>query len=117
MKSVLLSVLAALLLGALGTNAKAVCFKDGISVDPSNGPAIPWPTEFRQAQVILVGTVVSAQNVPDPKDAGLWSGTLYTLRVETLVKGQAGKSVQVFSPNDSGRLPLTNGTRYLLFFA
>jgi hypothetical protein len=106
----------ALLLGVWSTNANAVCFnRDGVSVDPSKGPVIPWPTEFRQASVILIGTVVSEKNIPDPKDAGFWSGSLYTLTVEALLKGKAGTSVQVFSPNDSGRLLLVNGARYLVF--
>ena len=115
MRRALLSFSMALLLGVLATNAKAVCFKDGVSVDPSNGPVIPWQTEFRQVPVILIGTVISEENVPDPKDATFWSGALYTLKVEALLKGKAGTSIQVFSPNDSGRLPLANGTRYLLF--
>jgi hypothetical protein len=111
----LLSFSITLLLGIWGTNAKAVCFKDGVSVDPSKGPVIPWSIEFRQTPVILIGTVVSESNITDPADAGFWSGRLYTVKVETLLKGQAGTSVQVFSPNDSGRLPLANGTRYILF--
>jgi hypothetical protein len=100
----------------LDTTAKAVCFtKDGVAADPSQGPVTPWPTEFRNASVILIGTVVSEKNVPDPKEPGFWSGTLYKLTVEALLKGKTGTSVQVFSPNDSGRLPLVIGTRYLLF--
>jgi hypothetical protein len=106
----------ALLLGAWGTNAKAVCFnKDLVSVDPSKSPVVPWPTEFRQASVILIGTVVAEKKIPNPKEPDYWSGTLYTLTVQALLKGKAGPSVQVFTPNDSGRLPLDKGTRYLLF--
>src|ERR1700743_2814167 len=45
------------------------------------------------------------------------SGTLFNLTVEALLKGKTGTSVQVFSPNDSGRLPLPIGTRYLLFLS
>jgi hypothetical protein len=106
----------ALLLGVWGTNARAVCFnKDGVSVDPSKGSVIPWPTEFRQASVILIATVVSEKNIPDPKEPDYWSGKLYRLTVEALLKGKTGSSVEVFSPNDSGRLLLANGIRYLLF--
>jgi hypothetical protein len=106
----------ALLLSVMGTNAKAVCLnKDGVSVDPSKSPFIPWPTEFRQASVILIGTVVAEKSISDPRGPELWSGTLYKLTVEALLKGKAGPSVQVFSPNDSGRLSLANGARYLLF--
>ena len=105
-----------LLPGVWGTNVRAVCFtKDGVSVDPSKGPVIPWATEFRHASVILIGTVVSEKNIPDPKEPDFWSGTLHKLTVESLLKGKTGPSIQVFSPNDSGRLPLANGIRYLLF--
>src|ERR1017187_4718528 len=97
----------ALLLGTWSTAAKAVCLnKDGVAVDPSKGSVIPWRTEFRHASLIFIGTVISKKNIPDPKEPTFWSGTLYTLKVETLLKGTAGVSVQVFSPNDSGRLPL-----------
>jgi hypothetical protein len=105
-----------LLLGIWTINAKAVCFnKDGVSVDPSQGSVIPWRTEFRQASLIVIGTVISMKNIPDPKEPTFSSGTLYTLKVETVIKGHAGISVPVFSANDSGRLPLTNRARYLLF--
>ena len=88
----------ALLLGVWNTNAKAVCFnKNGVSVDPSKGPVVPWPTEFRQASVILIGTVVAEKKIPVPKEPDYWSGTLYTLTVEALLKGKAIPSVQVFS--------------------
>jgi hypothetical protein len=70
----------ALLLGICGTTAKAVCFdKDGVSVDPSKGPVIAGPTEFRNASVVLIGTVVSEKNIPDAKEPDFWSGTLYNL--------------------------------------
>lgn len=111
-----ISFFVALLVSAWGTDAKAVCFnKDGVSVDPSKGPVIPWSTEFSQASVILIGTVVTTKNIADPKEPDVWAGTLYKLKVEAILKGKPESSVQVFSPNDSGRLPLVNGSRYLLF--
>jgi len=116
MRSALLFFFAAVLLGVGGPNAEAVCFnKDGVSVDPSKGSIIPWRTEFREASVVLIGTVVSEKNIPDPKDASFWSGTLYTIRTEAILKGKGGTSVQVYSPNDSGRMPLSTGSRYVLF--
>ena len=103
-------------MGVCGATAKAVCItKDGVSVDPSKQPIIPWATEFQQSSVILIGTVVAQKNIPDSKEPEFWSGTLYDLKVEALLKGDAGRSVQVFTPNDSGRLLLLNGVRYLLF--
>jgi hypothetical protein len=117
MKRAPFSLSIALLLGVWSTNAQAVCFnKDGLSVDPSsNGPAMPWDTEFRQATVVVIGTIFSEERIPDPNEAGFWSGTLYKLRLERLLKGKVGNTVAVFSPNDSGRLPLSKGIRYLLF--
>ena len=63
------SFFVALLVGVWGTNANAVCFdKNGVSADPSKAPVIPWATEFREASVILTGTVVAEKNIPDPKE-------------------------------------------------
>jgi len=106
-----------LVLGMIGIqDAKAVCFKDGVSVDPSkSGPTVSWQVEFRQSTAVVIGMVISAENVPDPKEAGFWSGTFYKVKVDSLLKGTVGDSVDVFSPNDSGRLPLAVGARYLLF--
>jgi len=103
-------------LGWWSTNTKAVCInKDGVSYDPSQVSAVPWRSEFREAAVVLIGTVVSQKSIPDTKEPTFSSGTLYTLKVEALLKGNVGASVQVFSPNDSGRLYLTAKSRYLLF--
>ena len=85
------SFLVALLVSVWGTNANAVGFnKNGVSVDPSKGPVIPWSTEFREASVILIGTVVAEKNIPDPKEPDSWSGTLYQLKVNALLKGKRG---------------------------
>lgn len=96
--------------------AAAVCFKDGVSVDPSSvGPVVSWEVEFQQAALVVVGTVLSEQRIPDPKEPDFWAGTLYRLKVESVLKGRSRKSLDVFTPNDSSRLPLTKGRRYLLF--
>jgi len=105
----------AIALGSWTSMAHAVCFKGDVSVDPSQGPVSPWDVEFRQSQVVLIGTVGSERNIPDPDNPGSWTGTVYKLRVNTLLKGTVGHSVQVFSENSSGRFPLTVGSRYVLF--
>lgn len=111
-----ISVIAVLLLSTWGTTAKAVCLnKHGVAVDPSKHPVISWATEFKQASVVLIGTVAAQQNIPDPKEPDSWAGTLYKLKVESFLKGKPSSSIEVFSPNDSGRLSLTTGVRYLLF--
>ncbi|HEX4132994.1 MAG TPA: hypothetical protein VHY84_00120 [Bryobacteraceae bacterium] len=98
-------------------NASAVCLKeDGVSVDPSTyGPIISWQAEFRRSTLVLIGKVISAKNVPDKDEPDFWAGTLYKITVDTFLKGAADISIEVFSPNDSGRLPLATHTRYLLF--
>jgi hypothetical protein len=98
------------------SGAQAVCFKDGVSVDPSkSGPVISWNAEFRQATAVVIATVLSAENVSDQKDPAFWSGTLYRVKIEALLKGNPRNSIDVFSANDSGRLLLATGTRYILF--
>jgi len=92
-----------------------VCFKGNVSVDPTEGPVAPWDVEFRQSQAVLIGTVGSERNIPDPENPGFWTGTVYKLKVNALLKGTVGHSVEVFSENSSGRFPLTVGCRYVLF--
>jgi hypothetical protein len=106
----------ALLLGVLGTNAQAVCFKNGVSVSASEtGPVVSWSEEFRQAAAVVIGTVLSERDVEDPKERGTTVGALYKLKLESRLKGNVGQTVDVFSTNDSGRVPLAKGKRYLLF--
>lgn len=111
------AALIGMMLGSLVTNAGAVCLnKEGISIDPSTyGPIVSWEVEFRRTELVLIGTVTSTKNVSDKDEPGLYAGTLYTIMVNSFLKGRAGVSIEVFSPNDSGRLPLAPRTRYLLF--
>lgn len=116
MNSIILSFSIVVLLGLWGNHAQAVCFKGDVSVNPvSDGPVISWSAEFRQSETVLIGTVLSAKNISDPEDVGSSSGTLYKLKVDTPLKGKIVNSAEVFSPNDSGRLPLAIGNRYILF--
>ena len=107
----------AVLFGFSVTKASAVCIKeDGVSVDPSTyGPIISWQAEFRRSTLVLIGTVTSTKNVTDKNEPDFWAGTLYKIAVDSFLKGGPGASIEVFTPNDSGRLPLTSGARYLLF--
>ena len=97
------------------SGAHAVCFKGDVSVDPTKGPVAPWNVEFRQSQAVVIGTAVSEKSIPDPANLGLWSGTVYTLKVDSTLKGSLGRPVEVFSENSSGRFPLKVRSRYLLF--
>lgn len=96
--------------------AAAVCFKGDVSVDPSSsGPVISWDAEFHQSELVVIGTVYSEHQIPDSKEREFWLGTLYQLRIAQTLKGTPRKSLEVFSPNDSGRMILARGSRYLLF--
>jgi hypothetical protein len=99
----------------LTSPARAVCFKGDVSVDPTKGPVEPWSVEFRQSQAVLIGTVGSERTIPDPDNPGFWTGTVYTLKVDALLKGAVGGSVRVFSEQSSGQFPLAIGSRYVLF--
>jgi hypothetical protein len=95
--------------------AHAVCFKGGVSVDPTKGPVTSWNVEFHKSQAVLIGSVGSERKIPDPENPGFWTGTVYQLKVDALLKGTVGHSVEVFSENSSGRFPLAVGSRYILF--
>lgn len=111
-----LAILCVWAAGFLGVTAKAVCFKGDVSVDPvTNGPVLSWEKEFQQSLLVVIGTAISAKNLPDPQSPDFWLGTLYKLKVEARLKGSAGPSIDVFSSNDSGRLPLKRAVRYVLF--
>jgi hypothetical protein len=113
MKRALLTV--AVAFGLWSNAAQAVCFKGDVSVDPTKGPVAPWDVEFRHSRVVLIGTVGSERNIPDPDNPGFWTGTVYKLKVDALLKGTVGNSIEVFSENSSGRFPLVVGSRYVLF--
>ncbi|HEY4089664.1 MAG TPA: hypothetical protein VGM43_27245 [Bryobacteraceae bacterium] len=46
---------------------------------------------------------------------GFFGATANAVCFKGEVKGSAGPTVDVFSSNDSGRLPLSGGARYILF--
>ena len=113
MKRAAFSLSLALLLGVWAMNAQAVCFKD---VSPS---------------IRRHGPVVSVEHGVSDRDSGCgrdgpfgreflsqgggFPARFYKLKLEGRLKGNVGETLEVFSPNDSGRLPLAKGTRYLLF--
>ncbi len=76
----------------------------------------PDPTvscEFLDADAVFVGTVASARSVPPRgEDLGGW---LYGLTVQELFRGPRTTTIEVFTENSSGRLPLEVAKQYLLF--
>jgi hypothetical protein len=70
-------------------------------------------TEFFRSEVVLTGTVVSVREWPT---AGAnREGWFYRVRVTRSYRGAARRFVEVFTGDDSARLPLVNGHSYLLF--
>jgi len=64
---------------------------------------------------VFVGTVVSVEVVPDKDDPSFIEGWRYQLRVDRPFRGMPQQTAQVHTANDSGRLILEVGHRYLLF--
>lgn len=115
MKQLHSSLFGVLALAWAGASAQAVCLdKNGVSFDASKtGPVVSWDEEFRKAAAVVIGTVLSERNIDD--SSGLRIRTQYKLKVESRMKGSSGDTLDVFSTNDSGRVPLAKGKRYLLF--
>ena len=70
-------------------------------------------TEFFRANAVFVGTVVYVTQKPGGDD--FIEGWTYELKVKKKYKGIDKSIVEVFSSNDSARLPLRLGHTYLLF--
>jgi hypothetical protein len=70
-------------------------------------------SEFFQASAVFAGTVISVSARSDTD--GFIAGWTYLLKVKKDYRGQKTPFVKVFTANDSGRLPLTKGSTYILF--
>jgi len=71
-------------------------------------------TEFFKSDLVFLGTVVDVHDLPE----GLNNsdpGWLYDLRVTKMYRGPQRAQLQVFTENNSARLPLEFGRSYLLF--
>ena len=91
-------------------SAHAVCLDDrGVS-----GYHIPLDKELRDAHVVAIGTVVSRKDVPPPSSNDD-EGTVYGFKVEETLSGARYKTINLFSPNNSGRFPMDIGRKYLVF--
>ena len=71
------------------------------------------PAEYARSKVVALGGVVGEQRVPEYE--GLLDGTVYTVRVQEMFRGQASRTISVFSENSSGRFPMKKGQLYILF--
>lgn len=87
---------------AIGS-AVAVCFKPNPRVC----------AEFFHSDAVFVGTVVA--EIPVLAEEGFCEGWVYRLRARKTYRGPAQDMFEVFTGNDSARLPLDVGETYLLF--
>ena len=69
--------------------------------------------EFFKSDLVFVGWVSSQRDVT--AESVFDDGWSYQLQVETVFRGDAGESIEVFTPNNSSRFPLDVGGKYLLF--
>lgn len=70
--------------------------------------------ELHDSAAAIVGTVESAQFVPESADHV--DGVRYVVRIDRLVHGKASQSaVTIFSENNADKFPMQMGKQYLLF--
>ena len=68
---------------------------------------------MHESHAVFIGVVLGERLVP-AKSENL-DGTVYTVKIEELLRGSVPPRVEVFSENSSGRFPMTKGRKYLLF--
>lgn len=68
---------------------------------------------YFRSDAVFVGQVTATKTVPDDGDKE--GGWIYTLKVIKPYLGAAQPTIDVFTANDSGRLRLDDGKKYLLF--
>jgi hypothetical protein len=95
-----------------------LCFALLVLATPALGFCLePQPTvtcEFLDSDVVLIGTVISTQNTPAQGDE-FDEGWTYEMSVQKMYRGPDGKTIKVFTQNNSARLPLETGREYVLF--
>ncbi|HLW80482.1 MAG TPA: hypothetical protein VKS20_00420 [Candidatus Acidoferrales bacterium] len=79
----------------------------------------PQPTvacEFLDSDAVFIGTVISTRNTPAQGDE-FDEGWTYEISVQKMYRGPHGKTINVFTENNSARFPLETGREYVLFAA
>jgi hypothetical protein len=71
------------------------------------------PQEFKQSQVIIIGTVESARQTPQSWDT--LDGTNFIVHIDQKVKGKQSGEITVFSEHSEDGFDLQVGKQYLLF--
>jgi hypothetical protein len=73
----------------------------------------PVTQEYKQAESVIIGTVLSAHPVPQSWDT--LDGTNYAVHIDQKVKGKASGEITIFSEHSVQQFNLQVGTQYLLF--
>lgn len=90
---------------AVGKDARGFCF----------APQLRVSDEYFVSPLVLTGTVMASRNVVDPADPEGWTGTFYTIRVDSVYRGQAPRSMELYSENSTSRFPMELHRPYILF--
>jgi len=99
------ALLAVFALLTFGREALAFCF----------APKLRVSDEYFISDLIVTGTMTASRNIVDPADPEGWTGTFYTVQVDTVYRGNAPKSLEVYSENSTARFPMEEHKLYVLF--
>ncbi len=73
----------------------------------------PATQEYKQAQSVIIGTVVSEQHVPQSWDT--LDGINYDVHIDQKVKGKQSGEITIFNEHSARQFNLEVGRQYLLF--
>jgi hypothetical protein len=74
---------------------------------------MPVGQEKKESQAIIIGTVMSARQVPQSWDS--LDGTDYVVHIDQKVKGKQSGEITIFSEHSADGFNLEAGKQYLLF--
>ncbi len=74
---------------------------------------IPVSQEMKDSEAIIIGTVMSASQVPQSWDS--LDGTDYVVHIDRKVKGKQSGEITVFSEHSDAGFKMQTGQKYLLF--
>ncbi len=88
-------------------------FASATALSAECGAKVPAVKEYKQSEAVIVGTVVSAHQVPQSWDT--LDGTDYVLHIDQKVKGKQSGEITIFSEHSEDGFDMQTGQRYLLF--
>jgi hypothetical protein len=87
--------------------------------DPRTGVSgyhVPLDVETTGSVAIVLGKVIQEREIHyDSSDPDSFEVTIYTVRVERIMKGSVPAIFTLYSTNDSARYPMTTGETHSLF--